>query len=83
MCIHYAYFCFRSMIICFEIAVVCKIFDGQIVLLPWKQKYKHFEFFDLWYLQIRHGLFRHYIAHNYTSAVKRYLDLKMGQFLVF
>ena len=27
-----------SKIICFEIGVFCKIFDGQLVPLPWKQK---------------------------------------------
>ena len=30
-------FC-RSKIICFEIAVFCKISDGRVVRLPWKQK---------------------------------------------
>ena len=48
MCLHYAYFCLQKQDnLLLKLQYFCKISDGQVVLLPWKQNYKHFEFFLL------------------------------------
>ena len=61
----------------------CKISDGQVVLLQWKQNYKHFEFFIGEICESDRGyLGTIYIVHIHLS-VKRYLDLKMVNFLIF
>ena len=74
---------FRSKIICFEIAVFCKISDGQVVLLPWKKIINILSFFirsicktDMSYL----GTI--YIVHIHL-CLKEIFRLENGQFLVF
>ena len=79
MCLHYPYFCCRNKIICILIAVFCKISDGQIIMLPWKQKYKHFELFFLFmvFVNQKRAIWTLYVSFIYSFAVKKYLDLKM------
>ena len=73
----------RSNINYFEIAVFCKISDGQVVQLPGNKNYQQLSFFicgicksDIGYL----GTIC--ISFIYTLAVNRYLDSKMVNFRV-
>ena len=74
----------RNKITCIRIVVFCKIADGQLVPLPWKQKkYKHFEFFiygicksDMGYLDTI------YVIHIQLCC-KKIFRFEKGQFLKF
>ena len=72
-----------SKIICFEIAVFCKISYGQLVPLPWKQKNKHFEFFIYGICKSYMGYLDTICAVHIQLCCKKIFRFENGQFLVF
>ena len=58
-----------------------QISDGQVVPLPWKQKYKYLEFYlFMTFVDQTWVIYALYISFIYIFAEKRYLDLTMVNF---